>query len=432
MIATLLRIGWITFKRDRVVKALTFAVPIVFFSIFATVFSNQRDVTRRIKIAVVDEDQSAFSQKLVAALKKEGALSVRTASGDDQQGPPLDRAGAEALVKAGTLPVAVVLPKGLGASPRLWPDPATSGTGPAAKVVLLSDVSDPIAPQVVQGLLQKVSFTAAPEVMATEGIAMFERYTGPLTPEQRQSFDRWSKSIAPATSDANASPSAAASAMSTMGLATEVVDVMQKDSGKGNIVSFYAAGIGVMFLLFTCAGAGGALLEEEESGTLGRLLSSRAGMSGVLLGKWLFIALMGMAQMAIMFAWGALVFGLPLFSHLPGFLIMTAVTAAAAAGFGLVLATLSRTRAQLSGLSTIVILTMSALGGSMFPRFLMSDTMQQVGLVTFNAWALDGYLKVFWRDASLLQLWPQVLVLTSLAVIFLAAARLFARRWETA
>jgi len=432
MIATLLRIGWITFKRDRVVKALTFAVPIVFFSIFAMVFSNQRDVTKRIKIAVVDEDQSAFSQKLVAALKKEGALSVRTASGDEQQGPPLDRTGAEALVKAGALPVAVVLPKGLGASPRLWPDPATSGTGRAAKVVLLSDVSDPIAPQVVQGLLQKVSFTAAPEVMATEGIAMFERYTGPLTPEQRQSFDRWSKSIAPATSDPNASASAAASAMSTMGLATEVVDVMQKDSGKGNIVSFYAAGIGVMFLLFTCAGAGGALLEEEESGTLGRLLSSRAGMSGVLLGKWLFITLMGMAQMAIMFAWGALVFGLPLFSHLPGFLIMTAVTAAAAAGFGLVLATLSRTRAQLSGLSTIVILTMSALGGSMFPRFLMSDTMQQVGLVTFNAWALDGYLKVFWRDAPLLQLWPQVLVLTSLAAIFLAAARLFARRWETA
>ena len=75
MIATLLRIGWITFKRDRVVKALTFAVPIVFFSIFAMVFSNQRDVTKRIKIAVVDEDQSAFSQKLVAALKTYYAIA---------------------------------------------------------------------------------------------------------------------------------------------------------------------------------------------------------------------------------------------------------------------------------------------------------------------------------------------------------------------
>ena len=90
---------------------------------------------------------------------------------------------------------------------------------------------------------------------------------------------------------------------------------------------------------------------------------------------------------------------------------MTAFTAAAAAGFGLVLATAARTRAQLSGMATIIILIMSSVGGSMFPRFLMSDTMQKMGLVTFNAWALDGYLKVFWRNAPLQALWPQLLVL---------------------
>ena len=104
-------------------------------------------------------------------------------------------------------------------------------------------------------------------------------------------------------------------------------------------------------------------------------------------------------------------FQLPLFSHVPGFVVMTVVTAGAAAALGLVLATLAQTRGQLSGFSTILILTMSALGGSMFPRFLMSETMQKIGLLTFNAWALDGYLKVFWRNAPLWQLWPQVSVL---------------------
>ena len=48
-------------------------------------------------------------------------------------------------------------------------------------------------------------------------------------------------------------------------------------------------------------------------------------------------------------------------------------------GSWLVLATLAKSRAQLSGFSTILILTMSALGGSMFPRFLMSENMQKVG-----------------------------------------------------
>ena len=66
----------------------------------------------------------------------------------------------------------------------------------------------------------------------------------------------------------------------------------------------------------------------------------------------------------------------------------------------------------------------------MFPRFLMSETMQRIGLVTFNAWALDGYLKVFWRDAPILDLWPQVAVLAGITVVLLTGARLVARKWE--
>jgi ABC-2 type transport system permease protein len=155
-------------------------------------------------------------------------------------------------------------------------------------------------------------------------------------------------------------------------------------------------------------------------------------MTGLLAGKWVFISLLGMMQLTVMFLWGRLAFGLDLFHHLPGFAIMTVFTACAAAGFGLLLATIARTRAQLSGIGTIIILTMSSLGGSMFPRFLMSETMQKLGLLTFNAWALDGFLKVFWHDAPIWQLWPQVLVLALLAAVFLSIARIFARRWETA
>jgi ABC-2 type transport system permease protein len=287
-------------------------------------------------------------------------------------------------------------------------------------VQLLADVSDPVAPHVVSGLLQKVAFTAAPVTMALEGMSMFEQYGGPMTPAQKQIFTEW-----------QASGGALAGGDTQMGLPVEIVNVLKPDQGDTATVSFYAAGIGVMFLLFSCAGAGGTLLEEEEAGTLDRLIGSRAGMSGVLTGKWVFLVLMGVAQLTVMFTWGAVMFGLPLASHLPGFIIMTLATASAAAAFGLVLATLSRTRAQLSGMSTIVILSMSAVGGSMFPRFMMSESMQQFGLVTFNAWALDGYLKVFWYEAPLIELWPQVAVLLGLAAVFFVAARRFARRWET-
>jgi ABC-2 type transport system permease protein len=419
---TLLRIGWLSLKRDRVVQALTFLLPIMFFSIFASVFGNQADPTSRVRVAVVDEDQSDYSKKLVAALEAEGGLRVRrTASADpsaDGNTALLDRAGAETLVRDGDVPVAVILPKGLGANGMFGGPDATR-----AKVQLLADVSDPIAPQVVSGLLQKVAFTAAPQTMAVEGMALMEKYTGPLTDGQRGVLDAWK--------DGGGPQIGSGSGGAEIGLPIETVNVMQPDQAGTDMVSFYAAGIGVMFLLFSCSGAGGTLLEEEESGTLDRLIGSRAGMTGVLFGKWVFLIIMGVLQLTVMFTWGALVFGLPLWSHLPGFFVMTFFTAAAAAGFGLVLATLSRTRAQLSGLSTIIILAMSAVGGSMFPRFLMSDTMQQFGLITFNAWALDGYIKVFWRELPITALWPQMLVLGSLAGIFLGISRMLARRWET-
>jgi ABC-2 type transport system permease protein len=420
MMRTLLRIGWINLKRDRVAQALTFALPIIFFSIFATVFGNQRDPTSRVRVAVVDEDGSDYSGKLVAALRAEGALRIQTTAERDGTGPTLDRAAALELVREGDLRVAVVLPKGLASTTRFW-----GGPSGATKVQLLADVSDPIAPQIVQGLLQKVSFTAAPEALAGEGIAMFERYSGPLTREQRESADRWLTQVGRGHGPGGGTPAV------EFGLPIEVVNVLQPSGADGDLIAFYAAGIGVMFLLFSCAGAGGALLEEEEAGTLGRLVSSRAGMGGVLLGKWMFIAVMGVLQLTVMFSWGAAVFRVPLLQHLPGFFVMTISTAAAASAFGLLIATISRSRAQLSGISTILILTMSALGGSMFPRFLMSETMQRVGLGTFNAWALDGYLKVFWYNQPIVALWPQVVVLAGLALTFFAGARLFARRWET-
>lgn len=418
MIGTLLRIGTLNVKRDRVVLALTFLLPVMFFSIFASVFGSQRDTTSKVRVAVTDLDQSDYSKKLVKALMLEGGLRVRTTENEDGTGAVLNRELAEGLVKSGKVPVAIVLPKGFAEGGRFF-----NRTETAPKIQLLADVSDPIAPQVVQGLLQKVSFTAAPAGMATEGIGMLERYGGPLTPEQRTSMDRWTNLLEQDTT--------ASQTVSNFGPAIEVVNVMQPGYGNVGIISFYAAGIGVMFLLFSASGAGGALLDEEESGTLGRLVGSRAGMTGVLIGKWLFVAMLGFVQLTVMFVWGMLVFHLPLTSHLPGFVVMSIVTAAAASAFGMLLATLCRSRAQLSGISTIVILAMSAVGGSMFPRFLMTEGMQKMGLVTFNAWALDGYIKVFWRDVPLIELWPQVTVLVGLCAAFLAGARMLARRWET-
>jgi len=94
------------------------------------------------------------------------------------------------------------------------------------------------------------------------------------------------------------------------------------------------------------------------------------------------------------------------------------------------LASICRTRAQLGALSTLVILVMSSIGGSMFPRYLMPEAVQKAGLLTINAWAIDGFTKVFWRDEPISHLWPQVSVLLAVGVVLFVIARRIARRWE--
>jgi len=418
-VLTLIRVAWTNLSRDRVAQALTFLLPIIFFSIFATVFGQQNNPqTTRIRVAVVDEDGSEFSRRMVEGLKKEGGLRVRTAAGEDAAGPPLDRTAAQRLVRNGDVPVGVILPQGLGAAF------GQTGMGGGPPIALLADPSDPIAPNMVGGLLQKVTMTAAPDLLMQGGLRQFETYAGALTPQQKAAVDAWIPRL-------RSGDVPSGSTGSPMGANVQIVDVMRSGNQRESLISFYAAGIGVMFLLFSMVGAAGSvLLEEAESGTLERLLSTNIGMPGILLAKWAFMVGVGSAQLTVMFLWGRVAFGLPLFSHVPGFAVMTLATACAAGALALVLASLARSRAQLSGFSTIFILTMSALGGSMFPRFLMSETMQRIGLVTFNAWALDGYLKVFWRNAPVWELWPQVTVLAGLTIVFLAGARVVARKWE--
>ena len=436
MIAALLRAHDIRLRRDRVGLLLRFVVPIAFFSIFALVFGGPGGGSDfdPIPVAVVVPAGDAAAARVTRALAAEKGLSVRTTSrraGASGSGPAardttrvaIDRARAEAMVKDGDVPVAIVLPAGLDAA-LARPD------GAPATVELLSDPSNPFAAGMVGGLVQKVAMTALPDAMLHRGAAAFDQFAGGLTAAQRTAVARWTADLRAADSSGAAAGPGYGASISSPILVEQRNVLGGKDDG-GAMVAFYAAAIAVMFLLFSSSAAAGTLLEEVETGTLDRLLTSRLGMTRLLAGKWLWVALAGVMQIVVMFLYATVAFRVDLASHLPGFVVMTVVSAAAAASFGLLLATACRSREQLQGISTLVILTFSALGGSMFPRFLMSEGMQQLGLFAFNAWALDGFVKVFWRDAPLADLLPQVGVLLAFAAAFLVAARLLARRWET-
>ena len=435
MIFNVARTALIALRRDRGALVLSFVLPLAFFSIFAVIFGGQHDSTPRVTLIVVDQDKSEASGNLTRALEQDGSLWVHRTPVTQKgvpSGPEYTAATAEAAVKAGDAPVALIIPAGFGQHPIAFGPGAGGST-----LELLNDQSDAIAPQIVVGLLQKAAMTSMPSAMADEGMKYAEEYMGGFTPAQKAKVDGELEALRKLEADGKVGAGSGSSENGSSenagaGIVAVNVRAVVGENKKSPMISFYAAAIGVMFLMFTASGSAGALLDEAESGTLERVLSTRVTMTKLLAGKLVFNTGLAFVQLVAMFLWGWAVFKLDFFSHLPGFVVMGLCTAFAVAAFGMLLASMCHTRAQLAALSTLVILIMSIIGGSMFPRFLMPESMQKAGLLTINAWAIDGFTKVFWRDLPVTALWPQVAVLLGVGVVLFVVARRVARRWEYA
>jgi ABC-2 type transport system permease protein len=284
----------------------------------------------------------------------------------------------------------------------------------------------------VMGLLQKAAMTSMPVAMAEEGMKYTDRYIGGLTPEQRKTMESNLDALRELQKNGGLNTATSSGNSSGNGIISVHERAVVGENKKSPMVSFYAAAIGVMFLLFTASGSAGVLLDEADSGTLDRVLSSHITMTTLLAGKLTYNTLLAFTQLTVMFLWAWAVFHVDLFSHIPGFIVMGISTAIAVAAFGMLLASICHTRAQLGAVSTLLILIMSSIGGSMFPRYLMPESMQKAGLFTINAWAIDGFTKVFWRDLPVTALWPQVSVLLAVGLVLFLIARRIARRWEFA
>ncbi len=108
----------------------------------------------------------------------------------------------------------------------------------------------------------------------------------------------------------------------------------------------------------------------------------------------------------------------------------------AAAGLGLTFAVACHSRKQLEGLSSLVILVMSAVGGAWFPREVTPDWFQTVGLFTITAYAMDAFHGILWYGKGILPtaeldgIWPQLAALYGIGgALLLLSFRLFHRRF---
>lgn len=185
----------------------------------------------------------------------------------------------------------------------------------------------------------------------------------------------------------------------------------------------YVPGFAVMFLLFSTIQAGAvSLLIEQESGTLRRLVIAPLSKADIIGGKIASSFIKGFLQLAVLLAFGHLVFSLNLGSDLLALLILMAAISFASTALGLLIAVLVRTKDQADSVAQFIVLTMSAIGGSWWPLFIEPQFMQDMAHLTITAWAMDGFYNLFFYDLGLPGILKEVGMLLLMAVLFFIMA----------
>jgi len=382
------------FIQDKKAVMLTFLLPIALISLFAITFGGVGGGSSfsPVKLLVVNQDNSDFANDLVADLDSSNMIRVE----------PSTAAEATEKVRKGDRVAALVIHQGEA-------DSLAEGT--QLPVELLYDPSA----QIEYGILQQVLFTSIYQKLGNQqakqkAVANIKRDYGYLDSASLSSIV---KNVEAQFVDSEAGDQIPA-------IKETPLIIEDKDNNFGLIQA--VAGTGVMMLLFSVAGMGSSLLAEKEEGTLRRLLYTPLGSGDILFGKMLSTTIIAVAQLLVMFVFGWLVFGLDIFLNLPALLLIILATALACASFGILLSAISKSRKQVEAMSTIIILVMSAIGGSMMPLPIMPEFMQKLAVISVNYWSIQGFYDIFWRQLEIVDMLPKIGILILIATVMIGVS----------
>ncbi len=409
--------------------ATLFLMPTMFIFVMTLALGGffSRGGDNPIEILVVNDDTGTIGAQIVEGLQATEGFAVET----EWDGAALTRAKAEALIADQKRNIAVIIPADFSDTIQNSVfDTPTDETPQKAQIDLIVDPalsSQFVGP--VKGTLAGLSQQALMTGVAPRGIDLFldqiDQTSGtPMPIDARESLRE-----------------KAVRSTAGGGDTTSVVEVVQMQPAGMEIEKFpnsvqqYVPGwtlFGVFFISQTLATS---LLEEKKVGTFRRLLVAPMSRAALLLGKLTPFLVVNLAQIVLMFAVGVFIMplvGAPkleLGQHPEALILISLAASLAATGLGLLIAALAKTAEQISGLGTLLVVTMAALGGVMVPRYIMPDFMQTIGLISPHAWALTAYQDVLVRGYDVAHILPEVAVLMGFAVVFFGVA-LWRFKWD--
>ncbi len=436
LVLTLLRKDFLNFTKDRVAVGLTFLVPVVLIYIFGHVFGVTRTDTgpTGIPLAIVNESSAPEIVTLVAALKREKAFRVvETRREADGREVPLTEADVRAGFKANYHRFALVFPADATADARF-----------GLRMKFLTNPRNDIETQTVTGLLQKTVYTAAPTLLlqsmrkqAVEviGAADTDRFYGEMADAISRAFgfdaaktrEAMRRGEIPGLAGADGAAATGARGANGAGdfldrvikiETQQLAGTQVKNAGATRVVGGWA----MMFLLFSLSGMATSLFEEKKAGLFLRLLATPVRRAHLLWSKYLFGIAVGLVQLIALFFAGRVLFGIDVTTNFGNLVVICLAASVACTAFGMLLAAVTRTAAAAQGLATLLVLTMSAIGGAWFPTSFMPEFIQQLSKLTVVYWSMEGFAQVLWNNCTFLELLPTVGVLLGIGALLIGVS----------
>lgn len=178
-------------------------------------------------------------------------------------------------------------------------------------------------------------------------------------------------------------------------ISTEVFRFSEQEQEKNKSISalqYYSAAMLLMFILFGANMGTMLLIEERETRTLGRIITTGVGKGTLIIGKYLGLLFICLVQSSILILFTGLVYGVYWGGTAINTALVTFCSVFAGAAMGMFIAAVSKTPKTAQGFSQIFIQISTILGGGMIPIYVMPKALQYLSKLTVNFWGTKGFL----------------------------------------